>query len=322
MLRHRTALAAVLAIALVVVPSAEAKGKKKGSHFDLKVTQIVVKQVPGTPKYLLLDESGNTQAFAITVKTFNYGAKVGPTHTDLKLELNGKVIWHGRAHVPALGYRDSIKHTWEIKSLHADPGLLEPVAFADATKKIDERSESNNTTAAPVISVIPRDWNVSAFQTNVDVGNGLTGGTHTDNGFYFRFSRLDESAKTFDYTGWGTIKSNASYSVAGCSGQGSDTATQTPWQGSDDGLSIKANLSQYSAGITTQALPPYMFQVNCGSASFPQQGTWANLVTWKDTYSWIPMKFSDTTLSDSGEANTPQGHATYAWTFIARLSGA
>jgi hypothetical protein len=113
--------AAALMIAVVLVPASAANSEKKP------------KPSPG---------------FSISVTTKSYVKAVGPTKTDLKLEVNGRVIFHGRASVEKLGYRDSQRHTWTIAHLKADPGFLEPVAIADATDAVHELNE-HNLKAAP-----------------------------------------------------------------------------------------------------------------------------------------------------------------------------
>lgn len=314
--------AMALVLALAVVPSSGAGTTKKGSPYDLKITQVKVEDLP-TPQYVLLNHSSRAPEIQVTVTTFNYGAHVGPTQTELKLELNGKVFAQGHANVPPLDYRQSIDHTWTIRGQKADPGLLEIVAIADATHKVDEKNERNNINAAPIIPVIAQTWNVSAFQANVDLGNGLSGATQTANGFTYEFDHVDPATKEFVYTANGEVDSITNFSQSGCSGQGKATDTQTPWPGGQESdLFLKYNLSQYSAGVKTDGEPPYMYTVTCGQTQFQEQGNWENLVTFQTDHSWIPMKFDQTTISDHGHVNSPTGYIKYNWIFNAALSGA
>ena len=314
---------AALLLVVALVPSSAAKGKKKPSPFDLTITKIDVTQLPGQPPYIALNENSRAPAFKITVTVRNYGKAVGPTQLDLKLELNGSVIWSGVSTVGKLTYRDGEDHFWEIKHLKLDPGLLEVVAKADATDVVkNERNERNNLKTAPLIPVVPRDWKVDTFRTTINQGGGVTQTTQTMNGFYYHLSHFDESSKWFVYEAYGSVMATADFVGGGCAGHGSAQATERPWPGSDSELVIKSNLSGYSAGVDTHGEPPFQYSVSCGPAEFPQQAGYHNLVTWVGTHSFPAMKFDTTTLDGSGMANTPVGPADFTWHFVARLSGA
>jgi hypothetical protein len=320
------ALTTAAALAIALAPGSSSAGgqtkpkRKPKPVSNLVIAAIAIKQLPGEPPYITLDENSRGPGFEISVTTKNFGKAVGTTDTDLKLENNGAVIWHGRAHVAKLGSGDTQRHTWTIDNLKADPGFVEPVAIADATGKVDETNE-HNVKSAPVIPVVPRDWKVDTFRTAVNPGGGVDETTQASSGFYYRLSRFDEAAKQFVYQAYGQVAASADFTGGGCAGHGQAQATQNPWPGSDSELVIKGNLSAYSAGVRTQDQPKYSFNTVCNGVSVPMQAGWDDLVTWVGTHSFPEMKFDATILQGEGTAVTPVGPATYTWDFVARISG-
>lgn len=314
-----------LMLVLALAPAAAAKGRKKTkvSPYDLVIRKIEIKELPGNPPYVALDEKSRAPGFRIAVTTMNFGRKVGQTATDLTLESNGKVVFHGRAKLRPLGYRDSQRVTWVIQNLRAEPGYLVPYAKADATSLLDEKDEHNNLKSAPIIPVVPRQWKVDTFREIANTNGGVTETTQTANGLYFRLSRFDETEKDFVYQPYGQINSSADFVGAGCSGHGSAQATQTPWPGIGDELVVTGHLSAYSASVRTDGQPPFMFSLNCpGGVTFPQQGSWINLQTLTSDSSAARMNFDDRILEGDTTKETPVGPTRFTWHFVARISGA
>jgi hypothetical protein len=217
-------------------------------------------------------------------------------------------------------YRTS---TFVVDDLKADPGMLVAVATADFTRKIHESKEGNNVKSRRPIPVIPRDWNVSVFQTSVNSGGGVTSTTWTGNGFYYRFSRFDEVKKWFVYKAYGRVNDKAAFDAGGCTGHGSDHDSNDPWPGSDSELTIKGDLSEYSAGVDVRSEPAVKFTVTCqGGVQMPEAFSWTALFTYTKTRSFPSMSPEDTTLQGEAATTTPLGPAQLAWTFKHRVSGA
>jgi hypothetical protein len=309
---YRSLAVAVLpALALALLPSTAA-----AAHARVVVTKIVVKQLPGPPPYIVLDESSTAMTgFVVEVTVQNTGTvKSHRTVTDLLLEQRGRTKWAKTASVRPLQPGHKHKSKFTIDNVKLDPGFVLPVATADVR-------HGGHMRRGHQMPVVPRDWNVSAFQTNVSLPSGVSGATQTTNGFYYRLTRFDGSE--FLYSGYGQIQTVANFSQGSCTGHGSDTKTHSPWPGgSDSELAVKANLSQYSAGIVTDTETPLTFTVTCSpTTSFPLQEPWVNLVTWENDHSWITMQPYQISLDGDGKATIAVGKATYHWVLHARISG-
>lgn len=328
--RYRRALAALAPVAALVAASPSflpAGGAAAATHTasrpDLVITSIAVKELPGTPPYIVVDEETRAPGFVVTVVTKNVGkAAAGQSVTELKLQENGKTLWGKQATVGKLTPGMFRTSTFVVDDLKADPGMLHAVATADATKKIPESVETNNTRTRRPIPVIPRDWKVITFRTTVNPGGGVSAATQTANGFYYRFSRFDPASKWFVYKAYGQVNDKADFVGGGCAGHGTAHDTKNPWPGSDSELVIKGDLSEYSAGVDTTGEPTEHFTIDCpGGGHVPMTYGWLSLVTWVGTHSFPSMKPDDIILEGDGSAATPAGPAKYTWVFNARVSG-
>jgi hypothetical protein len=328
--RYRRALAALLPAAALAAafPAFASAGSAAAAtqavlRPDLIVTMIVVLELPGNPPYIVVDESTHAPGFMVKVVTKNVGTATAPASvTELKLQQAGETRWEKQETVGKLTPGMFRTSTFVVDTLKADPGMLHAVATADATNKIRELNDKNNTRTRRPIPVIPRDWKVVTFRTAVNPGGGLSVTTQTASGFYYRFSRFDKSKKWFVYKGYGQVNDQADLVGAGCAGHGRAHDSQDPWPGTDSELVIRGDLSGYSAGVDTTGEPGEHLTVTCtGGAKFSYPYGWNSLVTWVGTHSFPSMKTDATTLDGEGKALTPAGPAKFTWIFNARVSG-
>jgi hypothetical protein len=105
--------AAAVAFATTAVLPAGAATVPRASLPDLVITMIVVRELPGTPPYIAIDEATRAPGFVVKVVTKNIGdATAGGSVTDLKLQEQGETLWasgHRRqadaGHVPDVHFR-------------------------------------------------------------------------------------------------------------------------------------------------------------------------------------------------------------------------
>jgi hypothetical protein len=325
----KRSLAAAIPVAVLAVASSPAaararKAPAKAPEPVLAIKKIQVKELPGTPPYILVDEATRASGFVVDVSVKNEGkAESGKSVVELKLEQKGRVIWRDDAFIPAQkpGAKPETVAI-PVSGLKAQLGFLKPIVTVKwAVSKTVERAESKSVD--PPIPVVAREWKVNGFSTYVNFGGqGPSDDTFTGSGFVFHFSRFDESQQEFVYTADGQIQEKAFFDGGGCSGQGSTSQTQPSWPQSD--LRIKANLTQYSASIQTRSQPPVTFTITCpalNNYSYQSSEGWNDLATFTGARAPASMSPDATTLSDEASTTTPVGPVKFSWDFTARVSG-
>jgi len=326
----RTLAAGVSAAVVALGWSAAPAAAKSTGGPDLSITRIAIKELPGTPPYITLDESSRAPGFVVKVSVQNNGRKEsGKSVVALELKEKNTVKWSKDEFIDPMAPKKPRSKprtvTFVVNNLKADLGFLTATATVKwALTKTRQRQDSDS---APPIPVIAREWNVGYFHARVNVGGiGPSSDTYGELTLTYRFSRFDEAQEEFVYNAYGQVTNQARYDAGGCSGSGSANATQNPWPGpaAESELLIKANLTQYSAGVVTSNQPPVVFNASCpalNNVSIPEQVPWEDLVTF--TGSGPPSMTPDqTTLTDQGTKQSPVGEVKFLWNFVARLSGA
>jgi hypothetical protein len=333
----RTLAAGVSSAVVVLGPlaaPAAAKGKRQPGTPVLAITKIAIKELPGDPPYILLDESSRAPAFSVAVSVENDGGRPsGKSVVAVTLEEKGKRKFFDDKFIDPLSPKTRKSKpkvvTLEVNNLQADLGFLKATATVKWSPSAKHPDRVHTVSeSAPPIPVVAKDWNVSSFHTSVNVGgDGPSSDTNADGTLQYRFLRFDESEQAFIYRAWGQVTVQGRYNAGGCSGSGSANDTQSPWPGpgTESELAIKHTLTQYSAGVVTKTEKPVTFNATCpalGNFSMPVTVPWENLETFTGSGGLPAMTPDQTTLTDEGSKPSPVGDVKFQWTFNARLSGA
>jgi len=323
----RTFTALLTAVVALGSLSATAAAKA-ASGPDLTIVGIAIKELPGAPPYVLLDQSARAPGFVVAVSVKNIGGeRSGRSVVDLKLEQKGKTISPTNDEflgpLPPHGKKPKVVKL-VVRGLSAEPGFL--TATATVKWKLTKTRTRHESDSAPPIPVIPHDWNVGYFHATLNqAGTGAIIDTYAELKLAFTFSRFDEAAKKFVYTPNGQVTLHAQYNAGGCSGNGSTNAAQNPWPGTESELLITGELTQYFAGVVTSAQPPLQLMVTCpalNNYSFPFSAPWFDLATVTGSGANPSMTPDQTSLTGEGSKPTPAGPIKFTWNFTARLSGA
>ena len=320
-------MAGISAVAMVLGASSAAAAAKSAPGANLVIKIKAIKQLPGDPPYITLDESARAPGFVVTFSVQNKGGRAsGKAVIALALEQKGRSKWFKDDFIELRAHSKPKTVSWKVDNLRADLGFLTPTATVKwATTNKHQRSDSDSADPIPVIA---RDWNVSSFQTRINVGGtGPSGQTQADGKLMYRFSSFDEADKEFVYKPYGQLTNQARYNGGGCSGSASESKDMglSPWPGDTSELMIKGSLTQYNAGVEARDQPAVNVNVTCptlGNFSFPVQVPWENLETFNGSPNFPRMSPDQTTLTGQGSKMTPVGELKFLWTFNARLSGA
>lgn len=324
--RHILVACVPAAFLLLGPSSASAAAAKTAGGPDLTIQAIGFEKLPGTPPYVVVNESGRAAEFVVTVPVKNVGnAESGKSVVAVTLEEKDGAKWSDDAFIDPLPahMRKPKVVRFKVVSLRADPGFLTATATVHwAISKTRKRKESDS---APPIPVIPHDWKVSYFHSTLNQGSsGVIDDTYAELKLMYSFDRFDGASKDFVYTAAGQVTNHAQYNGGGCSGDKSTDATQDLWPGEESELLISGKLNWYSAGIVTKDQPPLVLTVTCptlNNYSFPFSVPWLDLVTFVGNGKPPAMSSDATTLTGEGTKQTPGGPLKFTWSFVARLSG-
>jgi hypothetical protein len=330
---------ALLALALVLVPAGTAAKRKVWP--DLVVTNVVIRQLPGEPPYVIEDEQGHTPGFAAFVTIRNIGkATAKPSTTELEFtRLSGRRIWGSNRHLPPLRPKATHVLRYAVNLERPPLGVLVAQAKADVSHVVTETNEGNNDRRArTLLPVVAKQWKALDFMTTENLGGaGFPGALETnatkvcaqvDCGryFLFRFSTFDEASKRFEYIPSGTVRASASYVYAplSCTGQGN--AIYGPYDWPKDSLWIDDQLDHYEASVNTEAAAPATtpFWVTCMGTPILQNGWgWQTLLTFvgEKQYPSMDSPYS-TRLTGHTEKTAGGTTTTWQWTFQADVPGA
>ena len=241
---------------------------------DLVVTEIKI-DLPGTPHYITLGHSGLTPRFLIAVTTKNKGSATAPRSMTAITLAQGSSKFRKFVKVPSL---DPGKEF--TKSVTIDP-YQPPLGIIKTEAQADYNHGGADKPGAEIV-IIARRWDVTKFITHTTAGGQETSDTRADSGdsgsaFYFRFSKLDESAKKFYYTAIGGVTEKWSESGT-CTGSGSKDKSMNPWPKSS--LWISGSLTSYSAKVASHLAPGFKVSVTCiGGAKLKVPVNFQDLVT-------------------------------------------
>jgi CARDB len=286
---------------------------------DFNGPDLVVKTLKplgiGRPPVLVMEQDGSTQRFSVHVEVENVGRlAAGKSELLLKLkDFKGDAKFEARLPIEKLGKDDTQGWTIPIRSYEPSLGFISLKATADATNKVKESHEINNSLERR-IAVVAQRWKVKQFQVEDDVPGATTTTTSTQPGFYFEFDGVLPGDEEFTYTAHGFLGSTTTYSGF-CVGTGSAKPVfDSPWEDSD--LTLGANLTQYDASISTHNLPHYKVPVVCAGAP-PQDAQ----VSFHEPLTFVGRATSPKMRPDYGSlsGNEPDlgTHSTFTWVFDA-----
>ena len=291
-----TTLLATVGMCLTVAPAVSAAATI--SKPELVVTEIKI-DLPGTPHYIALGHSGLTPRFLIELTTKNKGSATAPRSMTAITLLQGSSKFRKFVKVPSLAAGREFTKSVTIDPYQPPLGIIKTVAQADYNHGGAEQPGGE-------IVIIARRWDVTTFLTHTTAGGQQTSDTSADSGksgspFYFRFSKLDESAKKFDYTANGGITEKWSESGT-CTGSGSKDKDLNPWPKSS--LWISSTLTSYDSKIASHLAPKFKVTVTClGGQKLKVPVSFQDLVTLAGK-GFPSMSPSSTTLSGSFAVNT------------------
>jgi hypothetical protein len=287
-------LAGAIAIGLWAPPaSASARARP-----DLVVTRVKVTGLSANP-YLLLDSQGNTQPFQVHVTTKNVGdAAAGPSETKVSL-LGDHTTASALVPVGRLGPRGT-----DTTIVPGDVGAGFKLGFvrlyanADAKDAVREANEHNNLRLWRRIPVVARKWLMLTFATHQV--SSLSGEDVLDQAqigpSFFRFTRFDPGTRSFLYSADAQLIETVTLTVGNCTGSGQGMATHDPWAAPSE-LSIRGDLTKYSAVINTASEPAFTITDSCGGTPSVR---FVNLETESGAGSLDAMSPSTDTLTGSG----------------------
>ncbi len=324
-------IAALLPTASHALLPSSAAAAKKFTAPDLVIKKIVIKRLPGDPPYIAVDHSGAAPGFVVQAVTRNIGgAPAKRFRTQLEFQtLGGKPV-HGMSEaVRDLAPRTNHVSVFKVDSLFPPLGLLKAVVTADPVNTVHELNEDNNTLSAGLIPVVAREWKVMDFMTTSDGGASVFPGslessaTKALDGFIFRFSQFNETAKRFEYVPDGTLGASFDYVYAplSCIGHGGTQVPNRQWPGY---LRLEDDLTSYDALVQTNDQPVQMATITCmGQNGFPVQWTFQDLVSFAGVKMHPQMSPSDTKLTGlkTVPGLGPGMTTTYQWTFKADVPG-
>lgn len=335
---------ALLLLTLACVPASTAGPQKLKPLADLAVTNIVVKQLPGEPPYVIENQQGHTPGFAVYVTIRNVGtAQSKGCIVALDFTKIGRTVVRGLTrYLQPLRPRAThvLRFAVALDAHRAPPlGLLQIRAKADVGKVVREPDEDNNTRyASHLLPVIAEQWKATDFMVTENLDNvGFPGALVTDatkvclkadcgRDFVFRFSTFDESSKHFEYIPSGTVRANWSYLYAplNCTGSANEVRGPRDWPGS---FWIDSELDYYDAAIDIKntVSPPARGVITC-NGNPALQLEWA----FQDLSTYVGLKQTprtdspyDTKLTGHKEETSVAGvKTTWQWTFKADVPGA
>ena len=161
-------------------------------------------------------------------------------------------------------------------------------------------------------------WNVLQFQTLTTMpalsAQGFTAANSS--GFYFRLAR--QHLEHYDYKPVGQI--NAGYDETGpCTAHMRAQQMMDPWPNSQ--LLLGRSLTNYTATVSTEQLPPLKGDLFCGGQDVGPgaEQPWQNLDTFGGAGGLERMATDDTELQGMGSEASPSGggQTKWNWTFKA-----
>jgi hypothetical protein len=300
---------------------------------DFKITKISVTGLPGRPGYMVLNQQGIAPGFTVKVTTKNTGDATKKTSETALIFKSGDRVYSLRlAKVPARGHaglahNETYTSTFKVDSLSPPLGLTYISAEANSPGSVPERDKSNNelewqNANRPWVPVIPQEWKVAKLNATASLiplpGASQSVSTDVNSGFVMTFSRLDEASERFVYTPYGSVHTNATYSLpsAGCTGHGGIAGVGGgAWAHSDGFLEVDLDLQDYEIVLASSKLDQFhLNNVYCnGVNALSMQWTSIDFVT--DANNLPAMSPSSYSLSKDVTVPGPApGEKTeYAW---------
>lgn len=317
----RYGIALILLGGLALVPSGQSSTTFAAARGpDLVITQIILKELPGDPPYIVVNHNDIAPNFIVKVTTKNIGNE-NAGRSIARLEINNNITTRIYRDAESVGpltpgmYRRS---TFHVNGLEPHLGHVDFQAAADVSNRVHETREHNNSKGAHLTLVVARIWKATQFQTKVTYAGGLpeVGVTKTANGFYFQLEPGRSGRRIFHYQPYGTVQATFDETGA-CTAHGQDSETKNPWIAANFELILP---NRYAAYMATAQHPVETVPLYCEGQFVGNQGwSWSDLETVvddQDNYV-ASMNLEDTQLTDHFEKDTPAGHVNWNWTFDA-----
>lgn len=341
MVSARRVLPLLLPVASLMLLPASAAAARVRCLPDLVIASIVVKQLPGTPPYIVVDSDGTGSGFVVDVVTRNKSrtCPAKRSRTELQFVTRHGTTVHGESlPVPALA--PTARHTskFKIDDLRPPLGWLYTEAQADVVGTVQELDNRNNTGKwrfklgpgewRSYIPVIARQWKAIVFRITENQGSSFFPGgvtvytTQGGQNLVFRFSTFDEAKQQFEYFPSGTIQTawDFSYPPADCSGHAGTSKPSRHWPGH---LWLDNDLFQYDGFVQLNDEQGGTGTISCqGKAVLPAHWGWQDLETFIAPQTFPEMSPSDTRLTGQTIKNEAGVVTTWSWTFQADVPGA
>ncbi len=165
--KRKTALAAALVcLGAATTMLAAAPALAAGTKPDLVLTKVKVEGL-GRDPYLAIGHSGEAQRFVVRVTTANHGkATSGPSRTGVYISPGTNELGNPRqVKVGRLKPGRSATSSLIVNGYEPDLGFSQIKALADATHRVSESHEGNNSRPGPRLPVVARNWDVVQFET-------------------------------------------------------------------------------------------------------------------------------------------------------------
>ncbi|HEY1567489.1 MAG TPA: hypothetical protein VGF68_10745 [Solirubrobacteraceae bacterium] len=312
-----TAVALVVASAVVVVPAANAKGPAPAAKPDVAVTSVKI----GRP-YVLVASDGKAPEIGVRVVVRNVGhAAAPPSVTKVALIQHGREIDHQEVSADRILAGHAITQIAIFRDVESALGFLHALAHADANVEVGGGGFANDLKLSSKVPVIARRWLARGMEVEEKVPGFGFGGDEDDDtettAVTFNFSHVASHPARFVYTASGEVTETTTVSGQ-CTAEGGMNASMTPW-GRDSGLFISTSLTSYQATVRASLAAPFTIGETCQDepVTVPRTVRFHDLLT-SITSGGAPLSMSPTERKLHGHVSSGAiSSLTYTWTILA-----